>query len=95
VPVGVGADDDDVGDGLAPRQLIGVVLIGSDEDHRTVGGRDLAEQPVTLRQAVGQAEFQDADQLVDRRGGSGAAEDHQVVVGAADRVVDELAGVFP
>ena len=28
------ADGDDVGDGLAPRKLVGMVLVGPDEDHR-------------------------------------------------------------
>ena len=95
VPVGVGADDHDVGDGLPPRQLVGVVLVRSDEHHRPLRGRDLAEQPVALRWPLGQPQLQDADQLVDGRGGPGAAEDHQVVVVAADRVVDDLAGVLP
>jgi hypothetical protein len=95
MPVGVGADDHDVGDGLPPGQLVGVMLIRPHEHHRPLPGRDLVEQPVAPRGPVGQAQFQDADQLADSSRGAGPAEDHQVLVGAADRVVDDLPGLFP
>ena len=72
-----------------------MVLEGSDEHHRPLRGRDLVEQPVPPGQAIGQPQFQDADQLADRRGGAGAAEDHQMAGGAADRIVDDLPGVLP
>jgi hypothetical protein len=95
VAVGVGADDDHVGDCLPPGQLVGMVLIRPDEHHGPLPWRDLAEEPVASGEALGQAQFQDADQLADRRGGTGAAEDHQMISGAADGVVDDLAGVLP
>jgi hypothetical protein len=43
VAVGVLADDHDVGDGLAPRQLVGVVFVRADEDDRPFPGGDLVE----------------------------------------------------
>ena len=95
VPVGVGADDHDVGDGLPPGQLVGVMLIRPHEHHRPLRWRDLVQEPVAPREPVGQAQFQDADQLADRRRGARSAEDHQMVAGAADRVVDDLPGLFP
>ena len=42
VAVGVLGDDDDVGDRLAPRQLVRVVLERADEDHRSLFGGDVA-----------------------------------------------------
>ena len=41
VPVGVLGADHDVGDRLAPRQLVGVVLERADEDDRPLVGRDV------------------------------------------------------
>ena len=41
VAVGVFRDDHDVGDGLPPRQLVGVVLERADEDDRPLLGRDV------------------------------------------------------
>ena len=38
VSVGVLVDDHHVGDRLAPRQLVGVVLVRSDEHHRAILG---------------------------------------------------------
>ena len=58
---------------LSPRQLTGVVLVGPDEHHGSV---------LWIPR-------QQADQLVDRAGRSGAAEDHDVVLGAVDRLVNE------
>jgi hypothetical protein len=48
VPVGVLADGDDVGDRLAPGQLVGVVLEGADEDDRPLSRRDLLAQVVAV-----------------------------------------------
>jgi hypothetical protein len=59
VAVGVLVDDRDVGDGFAPGQLVGVVLVGAYEHHR----------PLVRRRAVRAAQLEDADQLVDRGSG--------------------------
>src|SRR5690349_5249826 len=59
--VSVLADDHDVGDGLAPRQLVGVLLVRADEDYRPFGLRDTAGQLVPLVQPGRDAQFQDAD----------------------------------
>jgi hypothetical protein len=75
VAVGVLADDHDVGDGLAPRKLVGVVFVRADEDHRPFGLRDPPGQPVLLVQPGRDAQLEDADQLVHRRGRPGPAED--------------------
>ena len=62
------ADGDDLGDRLAPGQLVGVVLVGPDEDHRSLAA----------------LEPQHADELVDGPGRAGAAEDDDVVGAAVD-----------
>jgi hypothetical protein len=95
VAVGVLVDDDDVGDGLPPRQLVGVVLVGTQEHHRTFVHGDLLAQPVALVEARGNPELEDAHELVDRRGGARPAEDHHVVLSAPDGVVDEPPGILP
>src|SRR5690349_22589703 len=40
VPVAVRGDGYEVRDRLPPRELVGVVLVGADEDHRAPLGRD-------------------------------------------------------
>jgi hypothetical protein len=95
VPVGVGADDHHIGDRLPPGQFVGVVLVRPDEHHRPLSGRDLVHQPVAPRGPIGDPQFENADELADCRRGAGPAEDHQVLFAAADRVVDNLPGVFP
>jgi len=94
VPVRVGNDVDHVGVGLPPRQFVGMVLVRADEHYRPLLGRDLVQQPVLPGRAVGQPQFQDADEFVDRGGGAGATEDDHVLVGAADGVVDDTPRVF-
>jgi len=41
-----------------------------DEHHRPLRGRDPLQQPVLPGQPAGQPQFQDADQLADRSGGT-------------------------
>ena len=88
--------DDDVGDRLAPRQLVGVVLERADEHDRALARRDLRRQ---LRSAssrsAGMPQAEDADQLVDRAGRARSRRrcTHVVVV-AADGVADDPAGVL-
>ena len=88
-PSRVLGDDHDVGDRLAPGQFVGVVLERADEHDRPLVCRDVRAQVVAVVELGRQAQPEDADELVDRPGGAGAGEDDGVVVGAADRVVDE------
>ena len=67
VAVGILADDHDVGDRLAPRQLVGVMLVGADEHDRPIIPGDLRGELVPLVQAGRYPQLQDADQLVHRR----------------------------
>ena len=70
VPVGVLGDRHDVGDRLAPRQLVGVVLERPDEHHRALVGGMCSVRCVPVVEAGGDAQAQDADQLVDGAGAS-------------------------
>ena len=76
---GVFADHDHVRHRLAPRQLVGMVLVGADEHDRPLAA----------------AEPEHPDQRVDRGRRARTAEQHDVLVGAAHRAVDDAAGVFP
>ncbi len=94
VAVGVLADDHHLGDRLAPGELVGVVLVRADEHHRPLACRDLPGELVPVVQAGRDAQLEDADELVHRGGRAGPAEDDQVIVGAADRTMNDLAGVL-
>ena len=94
VTVSILGNHHDVGDGLAPREFVGMVLERSDEDHRPLIGRDDITEVVTVVQVRGDAESEDADQLVDRAGATGSGEDHHGVGVAAERVDDDRPGVF-
>ena len=81
--VGVLVDGHDIRDGLAPRQLVGVVLVRADEHHRPLAGRDLVAQSVALVELGGQPQPEHIDELVDGTRGAGAREDDHVPVGVA------------
>ena len=83
--VGVLADRDDVGDRLAPRDLVGVVLVGPDEDDRALRRRDVLGERVGVVEGRGDPQPEDPDQLRDRPGAPGAGEQHDGVVVAARR----------
>ena len=87
-------DRDDIGDRLAPRQLVRVVFVGSDEDDRPLFGRDLVGQVVGVLEHGRNPETEYADHLGDRTGRSAAAEQHGVFVGGADAFGDDPAGIF-
>ena len=93
--VGVFVDHHHIGDRLPPRQLVGVMLVGADKHHRPLVLRDLLEKAVTGVEVCRDADVQNIDQLVDRGGGSGAGENHHVLVRTSDRLLDDLPGVFP
>jgi hypothetical protein len=82
--VGILAYDDQVGDRLPPRQLVRVVLIRPHEHDRPIGVRDRRGGP---------ADPEHLGQLVDCAGCSRAAEEDDVAA-AADRGVNDPAGVF-
>ena len=90
VPVPVLGDDDDVGDRLAPGQLVRVMLEGADEDHGPLLRRDVGGQRIAIVEGRRDPQPEDADQLVDRAGRAGAAEDDAGLVRAADGLVDDL-----
>ncbi len=92
--VGVLADGHDVGDRLAPRHLVGVVLVGADEDHRPLVARDLLAQVPAVLEGGRDAQPEHADQLVDRPGAPRPGEDHHGVVVAVHGVADDAAGVL-
>jgi hypothetical protein len=83
--VGVLADGHHLGGRLGPGQQVGVVLERPHQHHRPRAGPGGPSPP---------AELQQADQLGHRRRGPGPAEDDQVLAGAADRLVDDLAGLL-
>ena len=86
---------DHVGDRLAPGQLVGVVLVRADEDHRPLPGGDLLAQAVAVVELRRDAEAEDVDELVDRRRRARAAEDHRVLVGPPPHgLQDDLPGVL-
>ena len=90
--VGVLGDAHHVGDRLAPEQLVGVVLVGSDEHHRPRPPREGRRDPEPPGRPGEHLEAEDPHQLVDRAGGAGAGEDHRVLVGASDRLADDRRG---
>jgi len=65
VPVGVLGDHHDIGDRLAPGQLVGMVLEGPDEHDGTFLGGDGVADVIAVVQARGKPDPEDADQLVD------------------------------
>ena len=92
--VGVLMDGDDVGDGLAPGDLVGVVLVGAEEDHRTLGRRDVGRQVVLVVEDRRDPQAEDPDQLGDRAGAARAGEEHDRVAVAAHGLADDLAGLL-
>ncbi len=94
VPVEVLGDDDDVGDRLAPRQLVGVVLVGADEDDRPGLRRDVPAEVMGVLEGAGDAQAEDPDELVDGTRAPRAGEDDDGVLVAADGVADDRPGIL-
>ena len=78
-------DGHHVRDRLAPRQLVGVVLVGPDEHDRPLGERDVPAQVVAVVQVGRETQVEHRDQLVHGGRGARAAEDDRVLVRRADR----------
>ena len=93
--VGVLGDGHEVGDGFAPRQLVGMMFIGADEDDRPLVRRDVVGQAVALVEIGRDAQVEDADELVHRGGGAGPAEDDgMLIAGGADGLADDVSGIL-
>ena len=88
-------DHDEVGQRLAPRQLIAVVLIGPDEHDRALGHRDRGTQVIAVIEVGRQPDLEAVDQLVDRAGRPRAGEQDDVVGAVrADGISDAPAGIL-
>ena len=95
VTVGVLVDDHDVGDRLAPGELVRVVLVGPDEHHGALVGGDGVSEVVAVVERRRELEAEHPDQLGDGVGGAAAAEHHGVfVVGGADAAADDPPGLL-
>ena len=94
VPVGVLVDRDDVGDRLAPRQLVGVMLERPDEHDRSLVRRDLRGEVVAIIEFGGDPQSHDPDQFVDSTGAARAGKDHDRLVIATNGVADEGSSVL-
>jgi hypothetical protein len=88
------SDHHDIGDRLAPAQLVAVVLERADEDHRALERGDPRGQAVAAVQVSGQAQVHGRDQPVDRAGRPRPAEQHDVLVARPHSGTDDLAGVL-
>ena len=89
VSVAVLADRDDVGDGLPPGELVGVMLERADEYHRAFVGRDVLVEAVAIVESRRDAEAQHRDEPVDRSGRTRPAEDDGVVVRRPEASADD------
>ena len=94
VAVRVLRDHHDVRDGLAPGQLVGVVLVRADEHDRPLVRRDRAGQVPAVVELRRHPQPEDADHLVDRAGAAGAAEHDDGLLVTAHRVPDDRPGVL-
>ena len=90
-PVRVLVDRHDVRDRLTPRELVGVVLVGADEDDRAPLLRDGVTQIELAVELVGQRDVERVDQLVDGAGRTRTTEEHDVAVAGADGLADQRA----
>jgi len=70
-----------------------VVLVGTDEDDRSLAGGDQRRQAVPLLEPLWNAEAERTHDLVDRAGGAGTAEEHDIVLRAPDGGVHDAARV--
>ena len=81
-------DDHDVGDRLAPGQLVAVVLVRPDEDDRPLEGRNPLAEAVAVGEVGGQAQLKHVHEAIDRAGGARADEYDGVLVGRPDAPPD-------
>ena len=94
VAVAILRDRDEIGDGLAPRQLIAVVLEGPDEDDGTLRRGNRGTESITSIEVGRDAQVEDAYQPIDGTGAPTAGEDHAGRVVAVHRVADDATRVL-
>jgi len=82
-------DHDDLGNRLAPRQLVRVVLVGTDEDDRTLARRDARLQGVAVVEVRGQAEVHHGPSTCGSPRRTRAAEDDRVLIVGPDGPTDD------
>jgi hypothetical protein len=96
VALAVLADRDDVGDRLAPRQLVAVVLERADEHDGPLAGRDVRAEGPSVVEVGRDAQVEHLDQPVDRSRGPGPAEDHGVGLAVPAHAIEhDPAGALP
>ena len=84
-----------VGDRLAPRQLVRVVLVRADEDNRPLFRRDPIAQRVAFVQLGRKAEPEHVDEPIDCSGRSRADEDNGMLrLRCTDRPGDDRSRLF-
>ena len=91
-PVVILRDDHHVGDRFAPRQLVGMVFVGPDEDDRSLLGGDATAQLVAVVECLRDAQPQDRHELVDGGRRARPREDDGMLGSAATRVQDDVPG---
>ena len=94
VPVGVLGNGDHIGNRLAPRDLVGMVLERPDEDDRALIGGDVLREVVAVVEIGREPKVHDADQLVDCAGRPGPAEDHAGFLVATDGIANDPASIL-
>ena len=82
-------DLDHSGNGLTPTELVGMMLVWTDEDHRPVLLGDVRAESETIIEGCGNSNPEDRDQPVDRAGATGAGEDDGVVLIAPNPLTNQ------
>ena len=83
-----------VGDGLAPREFVAVMLEGSEEDDGPLPRGDARAEPVALVEVGRDAKVEDADKSVDGSRATAPGEDHAGGFVAVDGVADDPTGIL-
>ena len=71
-----------------------MVFIRSDEDNRTLVGRDVLAQLILVFERRGNAQPENTDQLVDRSGRARSGEHDGVLVGGAQAATNDRPGLL-
>ncbi len=88
-------DHHDVGDRFAPRQLVGVVLVGADEDHRPLRRRNPLRKAPCAVEIGGDAQIEDLDQAVNGPRRARPRKEHDILRRRAHGVADDPPRVLP